>query len=184
MLVTVRLQVQRVSTQTARVVTYPLPFVLVRALAAAAALAVAASIPACTAVENAPDPGQIEALDEPYFRCAIEPILLRDCAYTGCHGQASAPLRLYSIGKLRLGPSDTLSERTAPLTDAERHLNFLGAQAFNFGGVAADDNLLVRKPMPSAAGGFEHLGGSVWAGPDDMRVRTIRNWLEGGKQCP
>jgi hypothetical protein len=180
----VRLQVQTVCEQTARVVTSPPSYPLGRALAASGLLALAAALSACAAVENQPDPGQITGLDEPFFRCAIEPILLRDCAYTGCHGQASAPLRLYSIGKLRLGPSDTLSDRTAPLTEDERHLNFLGAQAFNFGDVGADDNLLVRKPMPSSAGGFEHLGGSVWTGPDDARVRTIRNWLEGGKQCP
>ena len=138
----------------------------------------------CTAVENEPAPGQIRALDEPLFRCAVEPILLRDCAYNGCHGQANAPLRLYSLGKLRLGPSATLADRTAPLTDAERHLNFLGAQAFGFGGVAPEDNLLVRKPMPSSAGGYEHLGGAIWSDASDARVRTIRNWLEGGTKCP
>jgi hypothetical protein len=181
MLESVRLQGFTVLAQTARVVRSTMSL-LVRALVLTALLAVL--VPACTSVENAPDPGQIDTLDEPYFRCAVEPILLRDCAYTGCHGQASAPLRLYSLGKLRLGPSATLAERTAPLTTEERHLNFLGAQAFSFGGVASGDNLLVRKPLPSAAGGFEHLGGAIWSGRDDARVRTIRNWLEGGKQCP
>ena len=178
----VRLRVRRVFEQTARVVTSPASPPLVRALALVALLT--AVVPACTSVENEPDPGQIDTLDEPYFHCAVEPILLRDCAYNGCHGQALAPFRLYSLGKLRLGPSDTLGERTAPLTAEERHLNYLGAQAFNFGGVQSADNLLVRKPMPSSAGGFEHIGGPVWSGGDDARVRTIRNWLDGGKQCP
>jgi hypothetical protein len=182
------LQEQTISAQTARAVPLASPAVLVRALAAAAAVAALAALaafaPACTSVENAPDPGQIATLDEPYFRCAVEPILLRDCAYNGCHGQASAPLRLYSIGKLRLGASATLAERTAPLTAEERHLNFLGAQAFDFGDVDSADNLLVRKPLPSSAGGFEHLGGAVWTGAEDPRVRTIRNWLDGGKACP
>jgi hypothetical protein len=153
------------------------------AVLAVVALAVAA-LGGCTAVENAPAPELVQTLDEPFFHCAVEPILLRECAYNGCHGQASAPLRLYSLGKLRLGPSATLADRTVPLTDAERHLNYLGAQAFDFGGVAPEDNLLLRKPMPSSAGGYEHEGGAIWSGSDDARVRTIRNWLEGGTQCP
>ena len=60
----------------------------------------------------------------------------------------------------------------------------MGAQAFGFGGVAPEDNLLVRKPMPSSAGGYEHLGGAIWSDASDARVRTIRNWLEGGTKCP
>jgi hypothetical protein len=155
-----------------------------RLVLACALVAAAASLAGCTAVENEPAPGQIATLDEPLFRCAVEPILLRDCAYNGCHGQANEPLRLYSLGKLRLGPSATLADRTAPLTDAERHLNYLSAQAFDFGGVAPDDNLLVRKPMPSSAGGYEHVGGAIWSDGEDARVRTIRNWLQGGTQCP
>jgi hypothetical protein len=148
----------------------------------AAALLAAASA-GCNTVDNEPAPDQIDALDEAAFRCTVEPILIRDCGYLACHGQAGAPLRLYSIGKLRLGPSTTLGERTAPLTAAERHLNFLSAQAFAWAGTAADDNWLVEKPMPSADGGYAHLGGAIWDGPDDARVRAITAWLEGDASC-
>lgn len=170
------------ASRSARLRSHPAPSF--RRLAALLLTLAAAAATGCSAVENEPAPGQIRALDEPFFRCAVEPILLRECAYNGCHGQANAPLRLYSLGKLRLGPSATLADRTAPLTDEERHLNYLGAQAFGFGGVAPADNLLVRKPMPSSEGGYAHEGGAIWSDGDDVRVRTIRNWLEGGTQCP
>jgi hypothetical protein len=139
---------------------------------------------ACSPVANAPAPGLVAALDEPAFRCKVEPILIRDCGYMACHGQAGSPLRLYSIGKLRLGDSSTLAARTAPLTDAERHLNFLSAQAFAVAGLAPEDNWLVRKPLPAADGGFAHLGGAIWGGLDDARVKLIRDWLAGGSTCP
>jgi hypothetical protein len=142
------------------------------------------ALAACSPVENAPAPGLVVALDEPAFRCSIEPILIRDCAYLACHGQAGSPLRLYSMGKLRLGDSSTLAARTAPITDGERHLNFLSAQAFAVSGVAPEDTWLVRKPMPSSAGGFAHLGGAIWSGRDDARVRLIQDWLGGGATCP
>ena len=142
------------------------------------------ALAACSPVENAPAPGLVAALDEPVFRCRIEPILVRDCGYLACHGQAGSPLRLYSMGKLRLGDSSTLAARTAPITDAERHLNFLSAQAFAVAGVDPEDSWLVRKPLPSSAGGFAHLGGAIWSGRDDARGRLIEDWLVGAATCP
>ena len=35
------------------------------------------ALAACSPVENAPAPGLVAALDEPVFRCRIEPILVR-----------------------------------------------------------------------------------------------------------
>jgi hypothetical protein len=137
------------------------------------------AIAACTAVIEEPAPTAIPLLDEVKFRCRVEPILIRDCSYLACHGNAQFPLRVYSVGKLRAGDTSTLEARTAPLTDAERHANFLSAGAFAFGGVAPDDNLLLRKPMPSETGGYEHKGGATFVGPDDTRAVELRRWLAG-----
>jgi hypothetical protein len=131
----------------------------------------------CTDVVS--QPAAVPSLDETKFHCHVEPLLIRDCSYLACHGNAGFPLRIYSVGKLRAGDASTLEARTAPLTDAERHANFLSAAAFAFGGVAPDDNLLLRKPMPTEAGGYEHLGGATFTGPDDTRAAALRSWLAG-----
>ncbi len=139
---------------------------------------------ACTTVENGPPLVPLPALDEPAFRCTVEPILARDCSFLACHGISGAPLRVYSVGKLRAGASDTLDARQAVLTDAERHANFLSASAFAFGVDAPDDSLLLRKVMPVSAGGSAHLGGAIFAGSEDPRATAVRTWLAGGTGCP
>jgi len=138
---------------------------------------------ACVTVDNEPDPGAVLELGETTFRCGVEPILVRDCSYQACHGREGMALRVYSIGKLRAGPADTLDERIAPLTEAEHHANFLSATAFDFGGVAADDNLLIRKVLPAADGGYAHKGGALFTGPGDARAQSLRNWLNGQNPC-
>jgi len=134
---------------------------------------------ACAAVDNQPAPGAIAELDEASFKCAVEPTLIRDCSYTACHGNAGFPLRVYSIGKLRVGDMTTLALRTAPLTDAEHHANYLSARAFDYGGVAAEDNLILRKVLPVNDGGYEHKGGAIFTGLDDPRAVKLLNWLSG-----
>lgn len=133
----------------------------------------------CTAVENQPDPGAITELDEASFQCAVEPTLIRDCSYSACHGNAGFPLRVYSIGKLRAGDMTTLTARIAPLTDAEHHANYLSARAFDYGGVAPEDNELLRKVLPVNDGGYAHRGGEIFTGLDDPRAVKMLNWLSG-----
>jgi hypothetical protein len=149
------------------------------------AASASAAVCGCNALNDSPDPQAIVALDEPTFRCTVEPILIRDCSYTACHGNAGFALRVYSIGKLRATTPATLDDLVAPLTTDERHANFQSAVAFTYGHVATSDNWLIRKPLPSSAGGFEHIGGAIFSGVDDPRVTAITDWLNGKVQpCP
>jgi hypothetical protein len=122
-------------------------------------------------------------LDESVFKCKIEPILIRDCSYVACHGEAGFPLRIYSIGKLRLDPSPDQMSRTKPITVAEEHANFLSASGFAWNGVAPVDNLLLRKPLPTSEGGYEHKGNAIYKGRDDPRALDVYNWLSGTLTC-
>jgi hypothetical protein len=138
---------------------------------------------ACSAVENEPVGAPSAALDEKVFRCNVEPVLIRQCSYSACHGIAEAPLRVYSPGKLRATPSPDLDAAIAPLTDAEHHANFQSAAGFAFGVATIDDNFLLRKPLPSADGGYEHKGGAIWASTQDPQYVAIRAWLGGTGAC-
>ncbi len=109
----------------------------------------------------------------------IEPILIRDCSYLACHGNAGLALRVYSVGKLRAGESSTLDTRTAPLTTDERHANYESALGFSFPNVAPQDNFLVRKPLAQSLGGYEHTGGAIYSGLDDPRFMNMLAWVQG-----
>ena len=130
------------------------------------------------------DPEALAALDEAAFRCNVQPILQRDCSYLGCHGREGMPLRLYGIGALRLDTKNTTASRAQALSDAELHANFLSAQGQSFH-TPPERNQLVLKSLPSAAGGYAHVGGAIWSGMDDPRVQTLLQWLGGqGADCP
>jgi hypothetical protein len=146
-------------------------------------LAFAILASACTGPVNGPRPDLVGDLDEAGFRKCVEPILARDCSYLACHGNAGFAFRVYSIGKLRLGDSSTLDLRTAPLTSDERHANFLSAEALSYPAVAPADDLLLRKPLPSRDGGYEHKGGAIFTGHDDPRAQAILAWLSGDDPC-
>lgn len=142
------------------------------------------TVAGCTTVGNAPVDNPADQLDRDRFACTVEPILARDCSYTGCHGNTQFPLRVYSVGKLRAGSMDTLDDRLVTLSDDERRANFESASAFAFGGVAPDDNLLIRKALPAESGGYAHIGGAIFTGHSDARVVAITDWLGGATGCP
>lgn len=139
---------------------------------------------ACTTVSNEAVPNPSGTLDETVFRCKVEPILARQCSYNACHGQADAPLRVYTPGKLRNKPAATIDDLIAPLTPDEEHANFESAAGFNFGITDVDDNWLLRKPLVAAQGGYSHEGGAIWSGGDDPQYGTIRTWLLNQGKCP
>src|SRR5690349_3345197 len=89
-------------------------------------------IAACSVVQNEPASDPASELSEPVFRCNVEPILVRRCSYTACHGVAGAALRVYSPGKLRAIRSANIDVAIAPLSEGEDHANFESAAAFNF----------------------------------------------------
>ena len=136
----------------------------------------------CTTVTNAPASAIDEGLDETVFRCKAEPVLVRQCSYLACHGNADSALRVYSPGKLRAQPPADSTAANADLTDAEHHANFLSAAGLSFETLPID-NWLLRKPLPSSLGGFEHLGGAIYAGTNDAQYVAIEAWLAGGTSC-
>lgn len=138
---------------------------------------------ACSAVENEPVPDPASTLDEQVFRCNVEPVLVRQCSYSACHGIADAALRVYSPGKLRATAPADLDAAIAPLTDAEHHANFESAAGFAFRATTADNNFLLRKPLPSQDGGYEHAGGAIWAGTGDPQFVAIYDWLNHRGAC-
>ena len=143
---------------------------------------VCAVVAGCAAVDNAPAPDPAAKLSEMVFRCKVEPILARQCSYNACHGNPGSALRVYTPGKLRAAPAATIDDAIAPLTEAEHHANFESASGFSFA-TPADDNLLLRKPLPATSGGFAHKGGAIYVDANDSQYGAIRAWLTGQGAC-
>lgn len=137
----------------------------------------------CAAVETDAVVDPSTKLDEAVFRCSVEPILVRQCSYNACHGTAGSALRVYSPGKLRADPPANIDDAIRKLTADEEHANFTSASGFSLN-TAAADNFLLRKPLPAAAGGFEHKGGAIYSGATDAQYRAIAAWLTGTGGCP
>jgi hypothetical protein len=147
-----------------------------------AALLVSAA--ACTAVDNVQATDPASSLSEPVFRCKVEPILIRQCSYNACHGLAGTALRVYSPGKLRKDQAGNIDALIAQLTDAEHHDNFESAAGFAFGTTSVEDNFLLRKPLASSDGGYEHAGGAIFTSGSDPQLVAILSWLSGQGGCP
>jgi hypothetical protein len=141
------------------------------------ALAIGAAAAACTA--GIEDPASLPALDRDDFRCAVQPVLAARCAFAGCHASARRPLRLYAVGRMRLGVGwDRLAE---PLTADELEANYQATRGF-----ALDDPpLLLAKPLDPRAGGWFHRGQSLYGGDDvflstdDPGYALLAAWIGG-----
>lgn len=129
----------------------------------------------------------LPALDEAYFRCRVQPILTKSCSMLACHGTPDRYYRVYARNRLRYGIAGE-AERVAPLNAGERRHNFEATRAY-VDIDAADESLLLKKPLEAAAGGFYHgatrLGKSnVFPSVDDADYAVLRDWIQGAKEMP
>jgi hypothetical protein len=133
------------------------------------------------------DPQPLAELDEPYFRCKVQPVLTRSCAAFACHGDARRFFRVFARNRLRA--QGTEKDRNAALSDVERASNFEAARAFVDPG-SPDDSLLVAKPLDIAAGGRFHRGreifggGNVFLDKSDADYQLVLGWIRGAKEDP
>ena len=129
-----------------------------------------------------------ELLDEPAFRCQVEPVLARRCAFPACHGDRQRPFRLYAPNRLRFGlPADALA---APLTAEEHAANYQVAAGFASPSAGYDEPLLVAKPLSERLGGATHGGAEMCGDADvfesasDPELALLRAWIAGATEDP
>jgi len=129
----------------------------------------------------------LASLDEPYFRCKVQPVLTKSCSAFACHGDAKRFFRVFARNRLRAQGAE--KDRNAPFSDAERAANFDSARAFVDDG-SIDDSLILVKPLDVNAGGRFHRGreiygqGDVFSDRNDPDFKTLQSWLQGAKESP
>lgn len=136
------------------------------ALLLASSIAIACSDPSSS----------VPAPDWDAFVRDIHPVLLRDCGFTQCHGDADRFFHVYGPGRLRL---DDATEPFDPATSEELWASYQRARSM---AVAQDDELplLLRKVLPGGGHrGLDAYGGSVYPDEDDPSYELLRAWVEG-----
>ncbi|MFT3696201.1 MAG: hypothetical protein QM831_23885 [Kofleriaceae bacterium] len=126
-------------------------------------------------------------LDAPFFACRVQPVLTKYCSALACHGADGRYFHVFARNRARLTGDET--QRNAFLSDAERAHNFDAARAL-IDPSAPTDSVLVLKPLEQAAGGYFHVGatlygrGNVFATRDDDDYQTLVQWATGSTEDP
>lgn len=105
---------------------------------------------------------ELPLADGHFFRCKVQPVLARDCAFMDCHGNDERPFRVYAEQRFRLEVD--WFEPDIRLSDAELAANFRVARGF----IDQDDDLgyLSEKPLQRAAGGLFHRAQDLYGTQD------------------
>lgn len=124
------------------------------------------------------------ALDAEFFRCQVQPILTKTCAFMDCHGNDERPLRVYAEQRFRLGVTYEI-----PFTRAELDANFAAIAGF-VEGAQEGTSLLTEKPLDARFGGGFHRGRNqygeddVFLSRDDPDYQTLVKFARGEVETP
>jgi hypothetical protein len=134
-------------------------------------LSLAAALVACDDVERV-----VPAPERGRFEVEVYPVLLRDCAFAGCHGDPRRPLFVPGPGRTRLDPEMSPLD---PPTRAElgRAYDRARSQLLAEGDEPAP---LLHKPGSGAAHrGRDIHGDNVYEDPAAPGLEIMTRWVEG-----
>ncbi|MCX5746261.1 MAG: hypothetical protein NT062_27605, partial [Proteobacteria bacterium] len=131
-------------------------------------------------------PLEIPAADPIAFRTTVYPILLADCGFPACHGDARRFFSVFGPGRTRLDP---MSAPYDPATPDELAQSYTRARSMLLAPTGVRRSPLLRKPLAVAAGGAGHGGADAWganlyASKDDPRFRALFFWATAAAEVP
>lgn len=150
----------------------------------AVALVVGALASACAGGDEGS--GALPELDRAQFQSSVYPVLLRDCAFSECHGAEHRFFQVYGPGRVRLDPALSAND---PATAPEIELSYERARSMLATDARIEDSLLLRKPLEIAAGGQGHegtdaLGRNVYATRADPGYAALVGWATAPAGAP
>jgi hypothetical protein len=112
------------------------------------------------------------------FQTEVMPVLLRDCAFSTCHGSSERFFRVWGPGRTRLNPMTRAFDQ---LTGDEASLNVQHAASM-IDNAHPNRSLLLRKPLAVEAGGAGHLGAdkfgrNVYRTVNDDGYLKLSRWV-------
>jgi hypothetical protein len=124
--------------------------------------------------------GQLTPASAALFQSAAYPVLMRDCAFSECHGAPNRYLQIFGPGRTRLDP---LTKTDEPPTPAELEASYARAVSLlaTEGRADVTQSPLLRKPLEARAGGVAHrgvddYGRNVFKDQSDPDYMTLLDW--------
>lgn len=122
------------------------------------------------------EPVELPAPSYATFRAEVYPILVRDCGFARCHGDASRYFVVHGPGRARLDP-------TLDLFDPPSEDELLAAYQHARGMLASSsdvlDSPLLTKPLEGHAhAGRDRFGRNVWR-DDEPALQLLEDWARG-----
>ena len=151
-----------------------------RVTAAAVVLVCSLLAGACA---DEPHPAGPPDVDRGAFGAAVYPVLLRDCGFPACHGDAGRFFQLHGPNRTRLDPATPLDD---PPTRAEIDAAYERARSMLASAPSAEESLLLRKPLEVDLGGAPHMGiddngRDVYGSRDAAGYQALLAWATGGE---
>ena len=110
------------------------------------------------------------------FEVEVYPLLLRDCAFAGCHGDPRRPLFTPGPGRTRLGAA---TEPLDPPTRAELDLAYDRTRALMLAEGEEPPPLLHKPGAGAAHRGRDVHGANVYEDPESPGLEILTRWAEG-----
>ena len=120
----------------------------------------------------------VPAADMETFREEAYPVLLRDCGFNACHGDARRFLLIYGPNRARLNP---LTHHDEPAEPLEVEITYQRALSMLASDGAVTRSLLLTKPLEERVGGTSHGGvddfdRNVYQSPHDPGYVALLRW--------
>jgi len=134
------------------------------------------ALPACAGGEEWI--GALPAADYAHFEATAYPVLLRDCAFSECHGVEQRFFHVYGPGRARLDP---MLDPAAPATPDEVVASYKRAVSMLATDGDVERSLLLTKPLETSAGeqghkGTDVLGRNVYSSASDPSYQALKAW--------
>jgi hypothetical protein len=113
------------------------------------------------------------------FQTEVLPVLLRDCAFSTCHGSNERFFRVWGPGRTRINPMT--SNEFDPLTGDEASNSYQLALSM-IDSEQPSRSLLLRKPLAIEAGGAGHRGAdkfgrNIYRTVNDAGYLSLAHWV-------
>jgi hypothetical protein len=131
--------------------------------------------------------GAVGSADYAAFERDVYPVLMRDCAYSNCHGAPQRFFQIWGPGRTRLDTNDfrTTIQSQEKLRSFQRTVSML----YTDGSRPLAESPLLVKPLEASSGGSAHggvdrYGRNVYRSPQDTGYQTLLRWAIGAGNFP
>jgi hypothetical protein len=115
----------------------------------------------------------VPAPDAQQFELTVYPVLLRDCGFPACHGDAGRFFRVFGPGRTRFRPETRLFDDP---TSEEIELAYERARSMLSNESGLLHSALLRKPYQGGHKGIDEWGNNVYRDASDPGYAALLDW--------